>query len=36
VFVTELQAIGEANVLDRGHLSDHAPVAVTLSSAERA
>jgi endonuclease/exonuclease/phosphatase family metal-dependent hydrolase len=36
VFVTELQVIGEANVLDRGHLSDHAPVAVTLSSAERA
>jgi endonuclease/exonuclease/phosphatase family metal-dependent hydrolase len=31
IFVTELQPAGQAAVLDRGRLSDHAPVAVTLS-----
>ena len=32
VFVTGLEAVGTAEVLDRGRLSDHAPVLVTLSS----
>lgn len=31
IFVAGLEAVGEAQVLDRGVLSDHAPVAVTLA-----
>ncbi len=30
IFVAGLERVGEAQVLDRGTLSDHAPVAVTL------
>jgi endonuclease/exonuclease/phosphatase (EEP) superfamily protein YafD len=30
VFATGLEPIGEADILDRGRLSDHAPVRVTL------
>jgi len=33
VFVRGLATAGEPRVLDRGHLSDHAPVAVTIRSA---
>ncbi|MBV9946918.1 MAG: hypothetical protein JOZ69_08730, partial [Myxococcales bacterium] len=33
VFVRGLAPAGEAEVLDRGRLSDHAPVAVTIRSA---
>jgi endonuclease/exonuclease/phosphatase family metal-dependent hydrolase len=35
IFAAGLQPVGGSEVLDRGQLSDHAPVAVTLSSAER-
>jgi endonuclease/exonuclease/phosphatase family metal-dependent hydrolase len=31
IFVAGLETVGKAQVLDRGALSDHAPVAVTLS-----
>ena len=33
VFVRGLSVAGGADVLDRGRLSDHAPVAVTIASA---
>jgi len=33
VFVRGMSAVGGADVLDRGRLSDHAPVAVTIASA---
>jgi endonuclease/exonuclease/phosphatase family metal-dependent hydrolase len=35
VFAAGLEPVAVAEVLDRGRLSDHAPVAVTLRSAER-
>jgi endonuclease/exonuclease/phosphatase family metal-dependent hydrolase len=34
LFTAGLRPVGSAEVLDRGRLSDHAPVAVTVSSAE--
>jgi endonuclease/exonuclease/phosphatase family metal-dependent hydrolase len=33
IFVAGLAPVGEARVLDRGTLSDHAPVALTLTVA---
>ena len=33
IFVAGLEAVSDAQVLDRGRLSDHAPVAVTLATA---
>jgi endonuclease/exonuclease/phosphatase family metal-dependent hydrolase len=34
IFVSGLEPVGEADVLDRGGLSDHAPVAVDLAMPE--